>query len=558
MASLFRQALQAHQAGQAATAETLYRQAIAAGEEIRSARHNLALLLVERRAFAEAKAHLIALIASPDADAATHFMLARILIAEGDEAAAIPPLEFAHSLEPGSLPIRLELARLLAARTELARASSLLALPSDKAPVPERLAALRARAEIEIAWADLDPAEEELHLAAAEEALRGAQALAPHQPALLNNLALLLRHRGRLAEAETQARQLLAAAPQLPESALTLAAVLAGRDPEREGEAVALLERTRTAAPDHPSVTWNLAHSLMRLRRWPEGWRHYARCFERPQRMAPPGPLWDGKPTGTPLLIWGEQGYGQVIQFARFLPRLADRSPHLMLACQRPLLRLLARLPGVGQVVDLADRLPSYGAHFPLLDLGMALGIQAKDLPGPIPYLQAPDADAPWNEIKASPAPRIGIVWAGNRQPDPLRSTTLDRFVRLAKRLDLRLFSLQIGPAAADIAGRGEGRIVDLAPLIRDFADTAAAIAGLDLVITIDTAMAHLAGALGGPAWVLLPHRAGWMWHFDQERSSWYPNLRLFRQAAVHDWDGVFVRVEAALAEWLGSGHARP
>jgi ADP-heptose:LPS heptosyltransferase len=188
-----------------------------------------------------------------------------------------------------------------------------------------------------------------------------------------------------------------------------------------------------------------------------------------------------------------------------------------------------------------------------LLDLGLALGLEAKDLPGPIPYLRAPDPDAPWNEILTAPAPRIGIVWVGNRHPDPHRSTTLDRFAQLARRFDISLFSLQIGPAAADIAREGDGRIVDLAPLIRDFADTAAAIARLDLVITIDTAVAHLAGALGALAWVLLPHRAGWMWHFDSERSSWYPNLRLFRQTSVADWDGLFASVEAALAEWLAT-----
>jgi hypothetical protein len=332
-----------------------------------------------------------------------------------------------------------------------------------------------------------------------------------------------------------------------------LAAVLAGRDPQREAEAVALLERAAAAVPNHPSITWNLAHSLMRLKRLPEGWARHARRFERPQRVPPPGPRWDGKSTDKPLLIWDEQGFGNVIQFARFLPRIANLTPQLILACQSPLLRLFAGMPGLDRVVDFANTLPPYGAQYPLLDLGLALGLEAKDLPGPIPYLRAPDSEAPWNELQAAPGPRIGIVWVGNRHPDPHRSTTLDRFTRLAKRFDLSLFSLQIGPAAADIAREGKGRIIDLAPLIRDFADTAAAIARLDLVITIDTAVAHLAGALGGPAWVLLPHLAGWMWHFDQEHSSWYPNLRLFRQASVADWDGVFARVEAALVVWLAA-----
>jgi Flp pilus assembly protein TadD len=554
MTSIFKHALRAHQAGQAAAAEALYRQAIAAGHEVRSARHNLALLLLERRAFAEAKSLLLELIASPDADAATHFMLARILVAEGDEAAALAPLEQALALEPGSVPVRLELARLLAGKQDLPRARSLLEdLPGSTAPA-DRLAALRARAEIEIGWADLDGTEEAAHLAAAEKALRDGLALAPQHPALLNNLAMLLRRRGALEEAEALARKLMAIAPQVPESSMTLAAVLAGRDPEREAEALALLERAAASAPKHASLNWNLAYSLLRMKRFREAWPRHARRFERPQRApAPPGPRWDGKPTDKPLLIWGEQGFGNIIQFARFLPRIAPLTPHLMLACQRPLLRLMAGIPGLARAVDFAATLPPYGAHYPLLDLGLILGIEAKDLPGEIPYLRAPDSEAPWNELQAAPAPRIGIVWVGNRHPDPHRSTTLDHFVRLAKQFDISLFSLQIGPAAADIAREGEGRIVDLAPLIRDFADTAAAIARLDLVITIDTAVAHLAGALGGPVWVLLPHRAGWPWHFDQEHSSWYPTMQIFRQTSVADWDGVFARVEAALAEWLAT-----
>jgi Tfp pilus assembly protein PilF len=558
MTSIFKQALRAHQAGQAAAAEALYRQAIAAGNEVRSARHNLALLLLERHAFAEAKSLLLELIASPDADAATHFMLARILVAEGDDAAALAPLEQALALEPGSVPVRLELARLLAGKQELARARGLLEnLPGNTAPA-DRLAAFRTRAEIEIAWADLDEAEEAAHLAAAEKALRDGLAMAPQQPALLNNLAMLLRRQGALEEAEMLARKLLAVAPQVPESSMTLAAVLAGRDPQREAEALALLERAAATAPKHASLNWNLAYSLLRMKRFREAWPRHARRFERPQRApAPPGPRWDGKAIDKPLLIWGEQGFGNIIQFARFLPRIAPFTPHLILACQKPLLRLMAQIPGLAQAADFTATLPPYGAQYPLLDLGLILGIEANDLPGEIPYLRAPDSDAPWNEVQTAPTPRIGIVWAGNRYPDPQRSTTLDRFVQLAERFDISLFSLQIGPAEADIAREGEGRIIALAPLIRDFADTAAAIARLDLVITIDTAVAHLAGALGGPVWTLLPHRAGWPWHFDPEHSSWYPTMRLFRQAAVGDWEGVFARVETALAEWLAAHPGR-
>jgi Flp pilus assembly protein TadD len=556
MSTVFTQALRAHQAGQAAAAEALYRQAITAGIEVRSARHNLALLLLERRAFAEAKALLVELIASPEADAATHFMVARIFLAEGDPAAALAPLELAHALEPGSIPVRLELARLLAGKAEFPRARALLEEPNGTAAPADRLAALRARAEIEIAWADLEPAEEADHLVAAEQALRAAIAMAPQHPALLNNLTMLLRRQGALAEAETHARRLLAIAPQVPETSLTLAAVLAGRDPAREVEAIDLLRRALDISPDHGSLHYNLAYSLLRLGRFREAWPHYARRFDRQKRTQrpPPGPLWDGRATDKPLLIWGELGFGDVIQVARFLPRAALRAPQLLLACQPALLPLFRNMRAVRGVHDFRAPLPPYGAQLALLDLGLVLGIEAKDLPGTFPYLEAPPDDGRWITIAAAARPRIGIVWVGNRQSGPTRSTTLSWFGALAHRFDLQLFSLQMGPAVAEIAQDGSGRVADLSSLIRDFGDTAAAIAKLDLVITIDTAVAHLAGALGIETWVLLPHRTGWMWHFDQERSRWYPTMRLFRQVGPADWGSVFAQVEPALADWLAQG----
>lgn len=557
MTSVFEHALRAHQAGQAAAAETLYRQAIESGLEVRSARHNLALLLIERHAFAEAKALLLEFIASADADAAIHFMMARILIAEGDESAAIAPLELALSLEPGSVPVRLELARLLADKAEFQRACALLETVSGTVAPADRVAALRRRAEIEIAWAAVEPAEEAAHLAAAERALRDALALAPQHPALLNNLSMLLRRQGALAEAETHARRLLAIAPRVPEASLTLAAVLAGRDPQRETEAIDLLRRASEISPDHGSLHYNLAYSLLRLGRFREAWPLYARRFDRQKRThrPPQGPRWDGRSTDKPLLIWTELGFGDAIQFARFLPLAAARAPHLLVACQPALLPLFRNMRAVTGAQDSMTPLPPYGAQLALLDLGLVLGIETKDLPGTFPYLEAPPDGDRWITIAAATRPRIGIVWVGNRQSGPMRSTRLGGFVALAQRFDLQLFSLQMGPAVADIAQDGSGRVTDLSPLIRDFGDTAAAIVKLDLVITVDTAVAHLAGALGIETWVLLPHRTGWMWHFDQERSRWYPTMRLFRQAGHADWGSVFAQVEPALEKWLGSRH---
>jgi len=211
-------------------------------------------------------------------------------------------------------------------------------------------------------------------------------------------------------------------------------------------------------------------------------------------------------------------------------------------------------------------------ARVSVMSLPRLLGTTAATIPAAVPYLAAaPGLVAQWRARLAGAGlagaglagaglagaglagagPRIGIVWAGRRTPDPNRTTELGWFVALAESSDVRFLSLQLGPEQAEARGDHSGRIVDVTAGIADFADTAAILAGLDLVITIDTALAHLAGAVGRPTWTLLPFHADWRWFMTREESPWYPTMRLFRQPAFGDWQSVFSRLGDELARFL-------
>ena len=269
-----------------------------------------------------------------------------------------------------------------------------------------------------------------------------------------------------------------------------------------------------------------------------------------------PLPLWQGEElAGRTLYVYAEQGMGDTLQFARFLPLAARRGARIIFDCQPELLRLLANFPELATLRTEGSPLPAADFHLPLMSLPHRLGITLATLPAPARYIGAPPASA------GPPLPRppgtrlaIGIVWAGRPQHtnDHNRSITIEHFLTLCALPGVALYSLQKGPRAGDIAELGAQSLVrDLGPQIKDFADTARLIMQLDVVITIDTAVAHLAGALGRRTFVLLPFTPDWRWLGGREDSPWYPSLRLFRQQAPRDWKGVMQRVRDTLARSL-------
>ena len=326
-------------------------------------------------------------------------------------------------------------------------------------------------------------------------------------------------------------------------------------------------------APGKPEAELAAAVCRLTLGDFERGWaqyearhrikdrRHYARSFDHPQ------PLWLGDTplAGKTILLRGEQGLGDILQFCRYAPMVKALGARVVLEAEAPLMRVLRTLDGVDALVAHGDPLPHFDLHCPLMSLPLAFGTTVETIPAAVPYLAAePDLVAAWAaRLGPKTRPRVGLVWSGGVRHDHVDFGALNErrnipLARLApfKGLDIDFVSLQKGdPAEGELAtlvaaGWDGPDIRDLTAQIGDFADTAALIESLDLVLAVDTSTAHMAGALGRPVWILSRYDACWRWLNRREDSPWYPTARLFHQAAFGDWDAVVDRVRAALQDW--------
>ena len=419
--------------------------------------------------------------------------------------------------------------------------------------------ALRLRPDYWEAHANLGSTLRQLNrLDEAEASLGTALRLKPDLAEAHNGLGNIRLSRGDAAGAEASHRTAQRLKPDYAEAhsnhgddLLTL-----GRLAEAE-------ESYRTALslkPDFPDGHYNLGHFLLLAGRLSEGWAEYE------WRIAAHGvgrrdftaPQWNGEALGgRTLLLHAEQGFGDTLQFCRYVPLIAGHA-RLVLEVQAPLLRLLSGLPGVDCIVAQGDKLPAFDVHCPLLSVPRLLGTTLDTIPGKTPYLTADRQDAAaWHRRLASlDGLKIGLVWAGGIRPeqpltaisDARRSMALDRLAPLADIDGVSFVSLQKGEPAAQAARPPRGMVLhDFTADLRDFADTAALIDALDLVISVDTAVAHLAGALGKPVWLLNRFLPCWRWLLERDDSPWYPTLRQFRQPVAGDWDSVIAAVKAAL-----------
>jgi hypothetical protein len=265
------------------------------------------------------------------------------------------------------------------------------------------------------------------------------------------------------------------------------------------------------------------------------------------------GPEWQGESfAGRRLLLFSEQGIGDALQFIRYLPRVAARGGEIVLQVQPSLVSLLKSLQGV-TVIARGEPLPPLDLQLPLMDLPHVFGTTLDSIPADVPYLHAETTRIEtWRrDFRDVAALKVGVVWAGSatHKGDRYRSLAAEAVLPRLVMPGVQLYSLQKEPRPSDapvLAGLGSD-VIDLAPRLGDFADTAAAMAVLDLVISVDTSVVHLAGAMGRPCWVLLPYAQDWRWLRDREDSPWYPSLRLFRQQKPQAWDRVLTRVAAAL-----------
>jgi len=376
-----------------------------------------------------------------------------------------------------------------------------------------------------------------------------------------NNLGIVLDYLGRFGEAEASVRTALRFQPEHAFAYFSLGDILyhLGRADEAEASYT-------TALRLRPDISeWHVARGLALLLagKFEEGWKEFEWRWQTERRIRFPVPSWKGEPIGDRVIqLYADQGHGDALQFCRYVPQVAAYAGRTILAVHPALMRLLSRLPGVSEITD-QDGRPPVDLWCALMSLPHAVGATLETIPGTTSYLTAYPADvAHWRERLAGFAGlRVGLCWAGDRSnnlnkivKDRRRSITLDALAPLGDVSGVQFVSLQKGPSAVQAARPPRGmELHDFTKDLHDFADTAALIDNLDLVISVDTAVAHLAGGLGKPVWLLNRFDTCFRWLQNREDSPWYRSLRQFRQPTPGDWTNVIDRARDALQR-LGDG----
>ena len=377
-------------------------------------------------------------------------------------------------------------------------------------------------------------------------------------PFAFRNLCEVYRLLGRLDEALAAGLKAVAGGPNDPLAHANLSVLRYER--LEPAEAIASAERAVALAPDLPSGHFGLAEASLLVGDFERGWAEYEWRW-RLAGLPPltPGldlPQWDGAPLDEGrLLLMADQGFGDGLQFARFIPWARERCPDLVIAASREMQPLLAQVALGVKLFEAWAEASDCVAYCPLSTLPGLAGVRLETIPAPVPYLRAdPAKAAAWrarlDELVAPGSRRVGLVWAGRptHRNDRNRSVALADLGGITNLAGVTFISLQKGPAVPQVGGYfGRAPLVNLGPELGDFEDTLAVIDGLDLVLTVDTAVAHLAGAAGKPVWVMLPHAPDWRWLTGRSDSPWYPTLRLFRPPGPRDWAAVARDVAAAL-----------
>jgi tetratricopeptide (TPR) repeat protein len=602
----FSAALGYQRAGRAAEAERVCRQILSVDPGHAQTLHLLGLIEHQSGRSEDAIQHIRMAIARNGKDPAFHHNLGNILRAQDRPAEALTCYEHAIALAPGAVdtlynlgnicqdlgrpdraiafferalrfrPDAIELHNNLGTALQdlgrldeaLACYRKALALRPETVQTLDNLAgALRAQGQLGAAQAcyeralALAPKRIESHLGIGvilrdqgrlEDAVaryERALALAPDHPETRNNLGVALVDLGRAEEAIAHYRRALAVQPGRAETHYNLGSAL-----QRQGqyaEALACYGRALARKPNYAQAHFNRSLALLVTGEFEEGWPEYewrfaVNVYDRKFDC----PRWSGKPLmGQSILIHAEQGFGDTLQFVRFVPTVAGLGGNVVLEVPGALVRLARTVAGASQVVAAGDPLPAFDCHCPLLSLPRVLKTNLATIPDAVPYLRVPpEAEAGWAErVATAPGPRVGVVWAGTTQ-GALDLRVLQPLWEVA---GVSWFGLQVGDRSGDISLLDGVKIADLSPWLTDFAETAAAVSRLDLVITVDTALAHLAGALGRPTWLVLPDPPEWRWLLGREDSPWYPSARLFRQRKAGDWPGVAREVATALAQLI-------
>jgi tetratricopeptide (TPR) repeat protein len=582
--SLFEAGLAHHQAGRAGAARALYEQALRADPNHFDALHLLGVILVQAGEGPDGVALIERAIAVWPNEVAARSNLGWALAEAGRLDDAVAAYDSALKLDPGYVAGHYNRANALRDLGALAEALAgydrVLGLQPafveawvNRGAILERLRradeaaasfakAVALRPDLAEAHANLAKVLNDLKRSGEALASAGqAVALAPSSAAAHNHRALALYDLRRLDEALAAADRAIALDPSYPEAHNSRAIALF--DLRRLGEAVASCDRALAIRPDFAAAHLNRATSLLSLGDLRRGfeeyrWRWQVNGFQ--PAIARLRPAWEGQDlAGKSILVYGEQGFGDHLQFSRYVTEVARRAARTALVTEPALLTLFQRSFPVVEVSTGVQDEATFDFQVALMDLPAALGTTLTTIPADIPYLAAnPGEAAQWAERLADhPGRKVGLVWAGDTHAgraagaavDRRRSLRLDQFAPLAKIAGPTFFSLQKGEPAAQATHPPEGmQLVDLTADLHDFSDTAALIANLDLVIAVDTAVAHLAGALGKTVWILSRYEGDWRWLNGREDSPWYPTARVFHQRAAGAWDEVVERVAAALA----------
>jgi Tfp pilus assembly protein PilF len=400
-----------------------------------------------------------------------------------------------------------------------------------------------------------------------QELRRPAEALASYERALVvqpayaeahYNRGIVLRGLGRPAEALASFDSALAIDPNHADALNNRGVVL--RDLDRPLEALASYDRALAIEPGYAEAHSNRSCLALLLGDYERGFEEFEWRWRVPE-IAPwrrdfAQPLWRGDTplAGKTILLHAEQGFGDAIQFVRYVPLVAGRGATVVLEAPPPLAALLARVEGAAAVVGRGDELPAFDCHCPLASLPLAFKTRLETIPASVPYLAAAqDRVLKWQQrLPETSKRRVGIAWAGNAdfQGDQSRSIGLARFSPLLSIPGIELVGLQkdLRDGDRDIL-QSHQHVVHLGDAIADFDDTAAIMSSLDLVISSDTSVVHLAGALGKPVWVLLQFVADWRWLRERSDNPWYPTARLFRQPELDDWENVIGCVAESLRQ---------
>jgi FKBP-type peptidyl-prolyl cis-trans isomerase 2/predicted negative regulator of RcsB-dependent stress response len=377
----------------------------------------------------------------------------------------------------------------------------------------------------------------------------------PNYAEAYHNLGIVLKEKGKLDEATTCFEVALQSKPTYAGAYYNLGNILVAKG--KFDEALSYYRKTIDLNPDYAEAHWNIALINLLFGNFDRGWKGYEWRWKLEGVSAKRNfdqPLWDGSDiAGRTILLHAEQGLGDTIHFIRYAPLVAERGAKVIFECQKELVSLLEAVRGIYQVIERGAQLPEFDVHCPLLSLPLVFGTTLENIPSAVPYITINSSlIQKWQNklLSDNSKLKIGLAWSGDMgmRDDQNRSCSLEIFSRLAGIDDITFYSLQKGEAAEQAKKPPEGmNLVDYTEEIYDFLDTAAFIENLDLVICVDTAVAHLAGAMGKPVWTLIPFVPDWRWMLDREDSPWYPTMKLFRQPDRGDWAPVIAKLSEEL-----------